>query len=399
MPRTVRILKAQGVKMLRRDANGALVSTEPNVVNVQAILHNPGYTGDLYYRRNPIDPSKGRTPSGDWRKRRALPDEVIVVPNHHEAYITHAEFDENQRILAMNAPTPTRRSPGSGSALLQSITRCACHPSRKMNPGYNHPDRNGQSSHIYVCMGDYMAGGQACMSVSGNHLDHAICRALHARLARPRLEIIQEVWKSEQNGVLSEQQLHLNALRRARQEVANARHNCLTVDKNKVLVKKEYESLWEEASQHLQQLEAAVPGASIVPTFTEELWADLLTLCGDFLTIFHAPTTTNRDRKEIIRTVIESVIIENRTREEIRARIVWVDGQPDTIVGVKLSPYAHRVINEMAQKGTASAEIARHLNAEGMLTLQRRPWSRETVTAWIGRFKKKGLNGHPRSGQ
>jgi predicted transcriptional regulator len=44
----------------------------------------------------------------------------------------------------------------------------------------------------------------------------------------------------------------------------------------------------------------------------------------------------------------------------------------------------------MAANGATPADIAQGLNAEGMLTLQRRPWSKETVAAWIARLKKKG---------
>lgn len=59
----------------------------------------------------------------------------------------------------------------------------------------------------------------------------------------------------------------------------------------------------------------------------------------------------------------------------------------------RLLAYAHRIILDLAGKGVEPAEIARQPNEEGLLTLQRRPWCKETVRSFVGRERKKVSGG------
>ena len=55
---------------------------------------------------------------------------------------------------------------------------------------------------------------------------------------------------------------------------------------------------------------------SIVDTFSEGVWKDLIELCGRLEHLWNAASRAIYDRKEIIRTMVTSVIAE----EHIRAR-------------------------------------------------------------------------------
>jgi hypothetical protein len=178
--------------------------------------------------------------------------------------------------------------------------------------------------------------------------------------------------------------------RRAEQAVDDARFRVMNVNPANRLVAEEYESALEEAKRNLQRYEAgAATERSEVEKFTEANWQELLSLCQDLGALLRAPTTTDRDRKQLIRTIVLRVIVENRTREAIRARIVWADGEPDTVVDIKLAPYAHRMMAQLDARGLTPAEITRELNALGLVTTQGNVWSEPIVGQAIRLMRKR----------
>lgn len=143
---------------------------------------------------------------------------------------------------------------------------------------------------------------------------------------------------------------------------------------------REYERLWEEAQGRLEQLESAAgPTPSALSLFTDDTWSELTDLCRDLRSIFWGLTTTHRDRKQLISTVVEAVIVEKRTKERILARIVWANGDPDTRLDIKQSPYAHRRIGALHRRGKDVAAIVAALNEEGLFTRQGNPWTADSV--------------------
>jgi hypothetical protein len=112
---------------------------------------------------------------------------------------------------------------------------------------------------------------------------------------------------------------------------------------------------------------------------TEDAWGELMTLCQNVTAILEAPTTEPRDRKELLRTFIESVFVEVRTRDFIRARIAWADGTPDTQIEVKLPGYTYALITRWAADGLRPGAIARKLNAQGLVNKLGRQWSCRAV--------------------
>jgi len=88
--------------------------------------------------------------------------------------------------------------------------------------------------------------------------------------------------------------------------------------------------------------------------------------------------------------MVKVVIIKERTREQVRLRIVWQDGEPDTLVETRLPPYAWKMIRSMAARGAEPDKIAGELNGLGMLTTQGNPWSKSTVQRIIWSLRKRG---------
>ncbi len=68
------------------------------------------------------------------------------------------------------------------------------------------------------------------------------------------------------------------------------------------------------------------------------MFEELVALCADFERLWNAPTTQARDRKEILRTLIKYVIVDEYDKERICARILWADDGTETPIDVRLNP-------------------------------------------------------------
>jgi hypothetical protein len=104
--------------------------------------------------------------------------------------------------------------------------------------------------------------------------------------------------------------------------------------------------------------------------------------------LFYAATTTDRDRKEVLRTVVQKVVVTARTEETISLLVHWADGSEPTPVAAHLYRFAHRLIRELGAQGYGNPEIARRMNEMGFVTSRGKPWTRETV--WVVRFGNSG---------
>jgi hypothetical protein len=132
------------------------------------------------------------------------------------------------------------------------------------------------------------------------------------------------------------------------------------------------------------QSEAASLSSAPDP-FTAGAFAELVELCADLPALFYAATTNHRDRKEILRTMVERVVVTGRTPETISAVIRWADGSEPTTVEARLARFAHRVIRELGEQGLSNVEIAKRLNEMGLTTSRGKAWTR--VTVWVVRFR------------
>jgi DNA invertase Pin-like site-specific DNA recombinase len=200
--RTLRVLQRQGVQLPRR-RRAHLSWRAPTVTKLYRVLTHPAYAGIYRYRRTVVDPradARGRV-----RMRRAAEHETIRVPDHHAPYISLAEWEEIQRIHALNGPSEVRRNLGPGTALVQGLIRCGVHRLHAMATVYKAARHDGGSSHSYNCIGDYHEGGSQCGYLVGRQVDEAVTDAILARLAPPRLETLRGALKDAAAGDRSEQ--------------------------------------------------------------------------------------------------------------------------------------------------------------------------------------------------
>lgn len=380
-PRTVRRLVAEGRKIPRRRPGRHIVWARPSIGAVSSILKNPAYCGTYVFRQRVCDESRGRNRRGHFRVRKARPDERIEIPGHHAAYVAPDAWAEIQAILHRNAPTPSKRNLGPGRALLQGAIGCGRHRERAMTVDYKEASPNGTpGAFFYHCLGDFEFGGPQCGVVSGYRLDAAVAAAIFDRLEVPRLETIRLEWQAATLGEKRADHARNVAVDDARRRVDDLKARYLAISVNLRELAEVLESDLNEAIREQKRLEGMAADDQVDQSlFTQETFDELLHLCGDLPSLFHATTTTSRDRKEIFRIMVDRVIVTGATREAVHAEIRWNDGAEPTRIEVRLAGYAHRVIQELHEQGLGTKDIVRRLSESNILTSRGKAWNATTV--------------------
>src|SRR5262249_4517750 len=155
-----------------------------------------------------------------------------------------------------------------------------------------------------------------------------------------------------------------------------------------------WEDEYERAARQLEELRRRASHEMEDPDpFTETRWEEFAALCRDVLPIWQAMTTEDHHRKQLLRLLIESVVIEMADAERIKLRIEWPDGTNATPIEILRSPYFHRIIWDLHQSKQTVDQIVAALAEIGARTQQGRSWSRETVQRTILVLKEKQAKG------
>jgi len=209
-----------------KSRHGGIVWRLPAYNIVHNILTNPIYAGAYAFGR-----TTSRVSVENGRKRirrgvlRPMAEWDVLIKDHHEAYITWAEFERNLRVIANNATgmssAKVRGAVRQGELLLPGLVRCG-HCGRKLYVHYN--CKLGR----YNCYGARMNHGtKRCISISGLSIDAAGCKECCASLGIEAAVKAIEVQTSETTAA----QRHLElSLQQARYEAAHARRQYDAVD-------------------------------------------------------------------------------------------------------------------------------------------------------------------------
>ena len=163
-----------------------------------------------------------------------------------------------------------------------------------------------------------------------------------------------------------------------------------TFDPDHRLVAGELERRWTEKLERVAQLEQAHAKAEAEAQWdlTSDERAAISTLSQDLPAIWAAPTTTNQDRKQLLRCAIESVHVDGRNHgDEIEVQIRWRSGVMTRVMAkryrrgegsLKTPRDAVDRIRELVRTHTYD-ETAAQLNAEGWRTAFGRSFTPLTV--------------------
>jgi len=304
----------------------------PTYHQVHSVLENPVYAGAYAFgktRRERYIDEQGQPRTR--LRRLAQPDWDVLIWDHHPGYIDKVTFDANRERIASNT-RPRAHEPGGavreGAALLQGIAVCGrC--GRKLKVHYQ--GRRGHQSPAYHCPSSVLVEGRGswCLRVGGAQIDEAVAGALLAALTPAGVKAAlaaAEALEHDHDAALSQWRLQVE---RAQYEAERAERRYRQVEPEHRLVARGLERDWEQALTALQtaQAELELRERQRPRTLTPAEREQLLSLGTDLGRVWAAPTTNDRDRKQLLRCLIEEVILDVK-REDDRAAVTirWRGG-------------------------------------------------------------------------
>ena len=279
---------------------------------IHHVLTNPVYAGAYVYGKTRMETTLDA--SGARRKRiRHLPrsEWQVLIPEHHPGFIDWQTYEANLARIAQNTRPGPHKVGGAvreGSALLQGLASCG-HCGRRLRTHY----RGRNSSSGYHCSGKILVEGRGvyCLNVGGIQIDEAITRSFIAALEPAKLAAtLAAAERLEADREITLKQWRLG-VERASYEASRAERRYRAVDPENRLVARGLEREWEQSLSALERARAElVRREQERPRILSQEERDrLLSLGPDLASVWHAATTTPRDRKELLRTLIEEVII------------------------------------------------------------------------------------------
>jgi DNA invertase Pin-like site-specific DNA recombinase len=382
-----------GVQIPRRKPGHAIRWRTPRTDILAVILSNPHYGPDYYYRRHVDDPTKGRSAKGRRRVRKAAPEEVKILRDHHVGYLSRDQLDEIRTIFRQNSWTTDHAPLGEGVGLVQGLPRCALHRHHKMKVHYKHGKEAGPRSHHYGCRGEWESGGSKCGRVPGGPLDDAVERAVLARLAPPSMAALRRAFDEATADSRAERRRREVERARLRQRQADLEEKLDAVgSENRHAVKRLAGQLEDCRSSLLALDEVDERVRSLANQEDAATLAEAEALAVDVERIWNAPTTEIKDKKRIVRTMVRSLEVVEWWTEHVRVRLRWVDDAPDEMLTVWRWEGVVRLVADMEGQGMSPEAIATTLKEMGIRTRRGRMWDGKTVRQFCWRMRRRESN-------
>ena len=359
---------------------------------VLGILYNPSYAGAYVYGRyrdqKSVD-SQGlfihhtvRLPKEQWE---------VLIPDHHPGYITWEKYEENLKHLQNNRTNFERSGPArEGTALLQGMVLCGkC--GRRMSVRYT---GNGGISPVYECKGRWEHGLRAtCTMVPAKIIDETITTRLMQVIQPAELDLaIQVMDKLLTEGDDADKGWKLS-LERAKYEADRAERQYQQVEPENRLVARSLEARWNEKLTELIRIQEEYSKYQSRQSWrpTEQDKAQILSLAKELPRIWNASTTTAKDRKRILRMLIEDVTVFAEARQSnIRIGLRWRNQSHEELYASKPLPkgltrkHTQQTV-ELVRKLSATMtdrQIADHFNVSGFCTPEGKKFTVDSIK-WI----------------
>lgn len=354
--------------------------------NVIAILKNPFYAGVYAYGK-----SEKRTEIVDGRARKSYghhkPMDAweVFIKDHHEGYISWAEYERNQTVLASNAygRTGDTKSSRGGRALLAGLICCArC--GRRLHVVYT----GRYPRPMYRCdTPNLQLGRKRCFGFGGKRIDEAVAGEILRAVAPMAIEAAREAERMLKEEDQDRLRIAEMELRQAQYDASLAERRYAACDPDNRLIAAQLEKAWEATLQRVEACRQRLDNMQSPKVGPQQL-PDLTGLADDLAAAWKAPKTTMRTRQRLVRALITEIVADiDEAAGEIVLVIHWKGGQHSELRVKKPKTGEHgcgtpeqalAIMRAMAGRWP-DQDIAASLNRMGMPTGQGKTWTAHRV--------------------
>lgn len=370
----MRSLRNHGLAVPRRDRFGDIIWRTPTASMLVGILRNPAYAGAFVYGRtrscHATYPNgkliTARCPMNEWK---------IIVKDRYPAYLEWQSYEKVQAMLRDNHAeyrrACTRGLPRDGAAVLQGIVWCGqC--GHKMKVQYSGGNR-------YVC--NFLLGSQGgplCQHLPADLIDPRVVAAFFEAVGPSELEAWTRARDARRRTDEALDRAEVQQIERLRYQALLAERQYNRVDPDNRLIAAELERRWEMALRELRQAEEGLARRRAAEAEPEALTAEeqdeFLGLGPELPELWRRPDVSWADKKALLRSLIDKVILQRMARDRIAIRIVWRGGE---VSELEVEPRVHALhalsrgaemetrLLELARQGLDDVSIADILTQEG----------------------------------
>lgn len=380
---------------------GKLIWGSLNHERALRVLQNPCYAGVYVYGRYKYH----KRLSGEGKIQSTticLPMDAwpIMIKEHHEGYISWEDYLENQNIIAQNRTNQeeniTPLAAREGMALLQGLLICGfC--GRRLTVRYT---GNGGIYPVYQCNWKKREGldCKSCFSLGATLLDQAVTQKILIAIEPVQIEMATKAFEEleERNNALEKQ--WLMKIERARYEAQLAQRRYEDVDSSNRLVASTLEKNWNDTLVALESIQSDY-GEYQKKNVLSSLFLhkkNIMSLAQDLPRLWNAASTSEKDKKRILRLLINDITVEKFKKEpKTLLHIRWQGGALESIV-VELPQrtqdkwrHSSEIVMRVRELATTltDQQIVDLFNQEGLITNKNNPYTLGSIQ-WI-RFKHK----------
>jgi len=361
------------------------------------MLKNPRYAGAYYYgrqrSRKNVDGSTTyfQVPRDQW---------LVLIKDAHPAYISWEQYEENLHRLRQNAVAynviDRKTPPREGPCLLQGLAICGkCGQRMTIRYKYN---RKGRVEPAYLCQRHRIERWESsCQYIPGAAIDAAIEKRLLESVNPLTLEVALQVQKELESRFAEADKLRKQQVERAEYEANLAQRRFMQVDPDNRLVADTLEAEWNGKLRRLQDANDYYERHRKLESERLKKVQEkrVIQLARDFPRLWKNPNTSAREKKRMIRLLIEDVTMIRD--EQITLHVRFRGGATKTLTlppplqGWQYSltdPEIVKTIDELLSDHTNS-EIATILHNRGFRSGQGHRIDRTVVKSITHTYKLK----------
>jgi len=363
-------------------------------------LKHPIFAGAYVFGRSEtvreLDPDDPRRLKTRRKQRNEWP---VLIQDHHDGYISYPRFLEIQELIRGNAmmSSGSKSSEAStareGCALLQGLVRCGkCGRRMYVNYGGGRSTKRSLTTQYRCLTLRNRAGGRDCQLIGGKRIDQAVVEEFLQVTGPGAIESAQQAGELIRLDREETERYWKLQIEKAEYEAERARRQYDAIEPENRQVARVLEWRWNDRLRELEAVRAKAKGAQAHSSDLSEAELERAArLASDVEVLWNMETTTNRDKKRLLRCAIEEVQL---TAEEKRylVRIVWKGGAiTDREIGRRANGTACTTPQETVELTRKLAEefddaqIARILNRQGRRSGLGNPFTKSSVRSMRGK--------------